>query len=187
VVVLLAVAGLVVFGLGSSSAFAASLVMHGDQVTTDDGTINELTVDASGEVRYDGAEHQPGETEVELQVKNPDGSWETIATQTETLSGLAGEWTYSFSDVSVVQTDYEKSDFKPSGDGESLETEIQFRLAVTADGNLDGSDNRENTEFTSDTATATVDVTNEANHNSAGGSGDVDADGSNSQPADNQQ
>jgi hypothetical protein len=179
----------VMLSFGTGGVLAASLTMDGDSITTDNGAITDLTVDASGEITYDGAENPPDETDVELQVKNPDGSWETIATETETLFGLAGAYSYSFNDVSVVEpnTDYVKPDFKPSGDGESKSTDIQFRLVVTTDGHLDGADNRFNTEFTSDTATATVTVTNEENSNSAGGSGSVIANGTDKDPSDNRQ
>jgi hypothetical protein len=177
----------VMLAFSTGSVLAASLDMDGDSVTTDDGSITGLTVDASGDITYDGAEIPPGETEIELQIKDTDGSFTTIEKSTETLTGLAGTYSYSFSDVDIVgESGYTKSGLSPDTDGESKSTELQFRIVVTTD-DIDGGDGRERDEFTSNSASATVTVNNEETTTDAGGTGNVDVTGQDNDPSDNEQ
>lgn len=168
--------------LSSSSVMAATLTVSDDSVITDNGALTSISVDVSGDVTWDGAENQPGQTDVELQVKSPDGDWETLATEDAgTLSGLAGSYSYSFTDVDVTKSSWNKGDFQAGGDGASKETDLTFRVVVTPSGDLDGDGNTVDTiQSSSDTATVTVE--NEPNSNSAGGGGSVDASGTNKEP-----
>jgi ABC-type Na+ efflux pump permease subunit len=164
----------------SSAVMAATLSIGDDTVTTDNGAITGVTVDVSGDVTWDGAENQPGSTDVELQVQNPDGSWETIDSKTEDLSGLAGTYSYSFTDVDVTYSNWNNGDFNAGGDGATKETELTFRLLVEPSGDLDGQNGAES--FTSSEDTATVTAQNEANSNGASGNGGVNASGKNNEP-----
>lgn len=170
--------GLVAFS--SSPAMAATLSIGDDTVITDNGAITGVTVDVSGDVTWDGAEEQPGSTTIELQVQNPDGSWETIDSSTQELTGLAGTYSYSFTDVDVTSADWNNGDFNAAGDGASKDTELTFRVVVETTGDLDGQGS--SNSFTSSEDTATISVQNEANSNSAGGSGNVNASGTNNEP-----
>jgi len=172
--------GLVAFS--SSPGMAATLSIGDDTVTTDNGAITGVTVDLNSDITWDGAENEPGQTDVKLQVQNPDGSWETLETQSTELSGLAGTYQPTFSDVDVTQSDWNNGDFRATGDGATQETDLTFRLVVEASGNLDGDDNRETTTVTSSTETATITAVNEANSNNAGGNGGVNASGTNNEP-----
>jgi hypothetical protein len=166
---------------------AASLSISDDSLTTDNGVVQGVTVDASGDVTWDGAENQPGLTTVSLQVQNPDGSWTTITEEKETLSGLAGMYSYSFTDADVISnSNWEKQDFRPDNDGGVKQTELTFRILVEVEGDIDG-DGSSGDSFRSNNAPATVSVTNEANSNNAGGSGGVDVTGNDQNPSDNRQ
>lgn len=174
----------VVLAMSSGSVMAATgFDIQDDTLTTDNGTVTGLQASVSGEITWDGAEHEPGETDVRLQVKNPDGSWETLEETTYAdLTGLAGTESYSFSDVDVTQSDWNNGDFNAAGDGSDEVTDVEFRLQVETSGNLDGEDNRNNFVFNSSSDTATITVTNEANSNSASGNGNINAQGNNQEP-----
>lgn len=177
--------GTVVF-FSTGSVMAASLSISDDALTTDNGAVTGITVGASGNITWDGAEEQPGSTTVNLEVQNPDGSWTTVASQTDTLSGLAGMYSYSFTSVDVIaNSNWQKSDFKPSGDGATKDTDLTFRLTVQTSGDLDGSGTANTIQSNSDTAV--VSVTNEPNSNGASGSGGVTVQGNDNDPSDNQQ
>ena len=173
-----------VIAMSSSPVMAATgFNIQDDILTTDNGAVTGLEVSVNGEITWDGAEHEPGETDVRLQVKNPDGSWETLEETTYTdLTGLAGTESYSFSDVDVTQSDWNNGDFNAAGDGSDEATEVEFRLQVETSGNLAGEDNRNNFVFNSSSDTATVTVTNEPNSNSASGNGNTNAQGTNKEP-----
>ena len=109
-VAVIVTAGIVAFV--PQSVMAASLDISDSSVTTNDGTLDKLTVDVSGDVTWNGAQYPPGSTEVKLQVQNSsDGSWTTIATETQDLSGLEGSYTYSFNGVDVTDSSVALSDF----------------------------------------------------------------------------
>lgn len=170
----------------TGSVMAASLTISDDTLTTDNGAVTGVTVNASGDITWDGAEAQPDSTTVKLQVQNPDGSWTTVASQTDTLSGLAGTYSYSFTNADIISnTDWNKADFKPSGDGATKDTDLTFRITVETTGDLDGSGSGNTIQSNSDTAT--LSVTNEANSNGASGSGGVNGSGNDEDPSDNQQ
>ena len=175
-------------GIGSyllGSAFigttvAATLSIDNDSVTTDNGSISGLTLTVNSEVTWDGAETDPGDTTVELQVKHSD-SWETIDTHTANLTGLAGTHTHEFNSVDILgNSSWKKNDFKASGDGSSLETNIDARLSVETSNDIDGDGSPES--FTSNTDTFTVTVNNEQNNNNAGGNGQPTISGSDQSP-----
>lgn len=174
----------VVLAMSSGSVMAATgFNIQDDTLTTDNGAVTGLEVSVNGEITWDGAEHEPGETDVRLQVKNPDGSWETLEETTYAdLTGLAGTESYSFSNVDVTQSDWNNGDFNAAGDGSDEVTDVEFRLQVETSGNLDGEDNRNNFVFNSSSDTATITVTNEANSNSASGNGNTNAQGNNQEP-----
>jgi hypothetical protein len=174
--------------LSSGSVMAASLTINSDSITTDDGDIDGVTVDASGDVTWDGAEEQPGETEVKLQVEDPDGEdWNTIDTkEEEELSGLAGTYSFSFSDVDVTDdSDWSESDFVSSTDGSTKDTELNFRLVIETDGDLNGDDSSDTA--TSNPATTTLSVTNEESSTGFGASGGIEGEGTDKDPEDNEQ
>jgi hypothetical protein len=182
VVLAILVSGGLLVTLSSSSVMAATLTVRDDSVITDNGALTSITVDVSGDVTWDGAENQPGQTDVELQIQSPDGTWETLATEDAgTLSGLAGSYSYSFTDVDIKKSSWNKGDFQAGGDGSSKETDLSFRVVVTPSGDLDGDGSTVDTiQSSSDTATVTVE--NEPNSNSADGGGSVDASGTNKEP-----
>lgn len=171
----------------TSPVMAATLSIGDDTVTTDNGAITGVTVDLNTDITWDGAENEPGQTDVKLQVQNPDESWETLETQSTELSGLAGTYQPTFSNVDVTQSDWNNGDFRATGDGTTKETDLSFRLVVEASGNLEGDDNRKTTTVTSPTETATITAVNEANSNNAGGSGNVNGQGNDQNPSDNKQ
>lgn len=174
--------------LTSGSVMAASLSISSDSITTDDGDIDGVTVDASGDITWDGAEEQPGETEVKLQVEDPDGDdWNTIDTkEEEELSGLAGTYSFSFSDVDVTDdSDWSESDFVSSTDGSTKDTELNFRLVIETDGDLNGDDSSDTA--TSNPATTTLSVTNEESSTGFSASGGVEGEGTDEDPEDNEQ
>lgn len=165
-----------------TSVMAATFTMDDSTVTTENGKVNSVTADVSGEITWDGAETDPGSTDIEFQVKNPDGSWTTIDSETTTLTGLYGSHSYSFTGADVLSSDWSKNDFAASGagnDGATTETDVEFRLKVTTTGDLngDGSPN----EFTA-SDTSTIIVNNEPNNNNAGGNGNTNANGPQGSP-----
>lgn len=168
--------------LSSGSVMAASLSISDDSITTDNGAVTGATVSLNTDITWDGAENEPGQTDVKLQVKNPDGDWETLSVKSTNLTGLAGQYNPSFTSVDITDSDYNNGDFRATGDGTSNNVELDFRLVVETSGHLDGDDNRQTSTITSSTETATVTAVNEANSNGAGGSGGVTVTGSNNEP-----
>ena len=165
-----------------TSVMAATFTMDDTSVTTENGKVDSVTADVSGEITWDGAETDPGETDIELQVKNPDDSWETIDSETTTLTGLYGSHSYSFTGADVLSSDWKKNDFAANGagkDGTSTATDVEFRLKITTTGDIngDGSPN----EFTA-SDTSTITVNNEPNSNNAGGNGNTNANGPQGSP-----
>lgn len=190
-VAILAVVSFSVLGLmllSSGSVMAASISISSDSLATDDGDIDGVTVDASGEITWDGAEEQPKDTTVKLQVQSPDGSeWETIETTSDDLSGLAGTYSFSFSDVDVTDgTEWTKSDFVSSNDGAAKSTELSFRLKVVSQGDINGDGNNPDTA-TSNSATTTLTVNNEESSTGFSASGSVNGEGNDEDPEDNEQ
>lgn len=161
------------------SVMAASLDISDSSVTTNDGTLDKLTVDVSGDVTWNGAQYPPGSTEVKLQVQNSsDGSWTTIATETQDLSGLEGSYTYSFNGVDVTDSSVALSDFAADSggsDGSEISTDVTFRVVADPSGNLDGSNSRlDDVVMTSD-ATATLTLNDEPQSAGVGGGGSMNA------------
>lgn len=173
--------------LSSGSVMAASLSISSDSITTDDGEIDGITVDASGDVTWDGAEEQPGDTTVKLQVQDADGDdWDTIDTVNEDLSGLAGTYSFSFSNVDVTDdTDWSESDFVSDDDGSSRDTQLNFRLVVESEGDVNGDGNNPDTA-TSNSAETTMTVINEESSTGFSASGEIDGEGTDEDPEDNE-
>jgi archaellum component FlaG (FlaF/FlaG flagellin family) len=176
-VAVIVTAGIVAFV--PQSVMAASLDISDSSVTTNDGTLDKLTVDVSGDVTWNGAQYPPGSTEVKLQVQNSsDGSWTTIATETQDLSGLEGSYTYSFNGVDVTDSSVALSDFAADSggsDGSKISTDVTFRVVADPSGNLDGSNSRlDDVVMTSD-ATATLTLSDEPQSAGVGGGGSMNA------------
>lgn len=176
-VAVIVTAGIVAFV--PQSVMAASLDISDSSVTTNDGTLDKLTVDVSGDVTWNGAQYPPGSTEVKLQVQNSsDGSWTTIATETQDLSGLEGSYTYSFNGVDVTDSSVALSDFAADSggsDGSKISTDVTFRVVADPSGNLDGSNSRlDDVVMTSD-ATATLTLNDEPQSAGVGGGGSMNA------------
>ena len=176
-VAVIVTAGIVAFV--PQSVMAASLDISDSSVTTNDGTLDKLTVDVSGDVTWNGAQYPPGSTEVKLQVQNSsDGSWTTIATETQDLSGLEGSYTYSFNGVDVTDSSVAISDFAADSggsDGSKISTDVTFRVVADPSGNLDGSNSRlDDVVMTSD-ATATLTLNDEPQSAGVGGGGSMNA------------
>lgn len=176
-VAVIVTAGIVAFV--PQSVMAASLDISDSSVTTNDGTLDKLTVDVSGDVTWNGAQYPPGSTEVKLQVQNSsDGSWTTIATETQDLSGLEGSYTYSFNGVDVTDSSVALSDFAADSggsDGSKISTDVTFRVVADPSGNLDGSNSRlDDVVMTSDT-TATLTLNDEPQSAGVGGGGSMNA------------
>ena len=176
-VAVIVTAGIVAFV--PQSVMAASLDISDSSVTTNDGTLDKLTVDVSGDVTWNGAQYPPGSTEVKLQVQNSrDGSWTTIATETQDLCGLEGSYTYSFNGVDVTDSSVALSDFAADSggsDGSKISTDVTFRVVADPSGNLDGSNSRlDDVVMTSD-ATATLTLNDEPQSAGVGGGGSMNA------------
>ena len=176
-VAVIVTAGIVAFV--PQSVMAASLDISDSSVTTNDGTLDKLTVDVSGDVTWNGAQYPPGSTEVKMQVQNSsDGSWTTIATETQDLSGLEGSYTYSFNGVDVTDSSVALSDFAADSggsDGSKISTDVTFRVVADPSGNLDGSNSRlDDVVMTSD-ATATLTLNDEPQSAGVGGGGSMNA------------
>lgn len=190
--VIAASVAVIIFGslvvLSSGSVMAASLAMSSDSITTDDGDIDGVTVDASGEITWDGADQQPGQTDVKLQVADDDGDdWSTIAEESEDLSGLAGTYSFSFSDVDLTDdSSWSESDFVSDNDGSTKETELSFRLKVVSQGDINGDGNNPDISQ-SNTASTTLTVVNEESSTGFGASGDIEGEGVDRDPEDNEQ
>lgn len=190
--IIVASVAVIIFGslvvLSSESVMAASLAMSSDSITTDDGDIDGVTVDASGEITWDGADQQPGQTDVKLQVADDDGDdWSTIAEESEDLSGLAGTYSFSFSDVDLKDdSSWSESDFVSDNDGSTKETELSFRLKVVSQGDINGDGNNPDISQ-SNTASTTLTVVNEESSTGFGASGDIEGEGVDRNPEDNEQ
>lgn len=190
--IIVASVAVIIFGslvaLSSESVMAASLAMSSDSITTDDGDIDGVTVDASGEITWDGADQQPGQTDVKLQVADDDGDdWSTIAEESEDLSGLAGTYSFSFSDVDLTDdSSWSESDFVSDNDGSTKETELSFRLKVVSQGDINGDGNNPDISQ-SNTASTTLTVVNEESSTGFGASGDIEGEGVDRDPEDNEQ
>ena len=190
--IIVASVAVIIFGslvaLSSESVMAASLAMSSDSITTDDGDIDGVTVDASGEITWDGADQQPGQTDVKLQVADDDGDdWSTIAEESEDLSGLAGTYSFSFSDVDLTDdSSWSESDFVSDNDGSTKETELSFRLKVVSQGDINGDGNNPDISQ-SNTASTTLTVVNEESSTGFGASGDIEGEGTDKDPEDNEQ
>lgn len=190
--VIAASVAVIIFGslvvLSSGSVMAASLAMSSDSITTDDGDIDGVTVDASGEITWDGADQQPGQTDVKLQVADDDrDDWSTIAEESEDLSGLAGTYSFSFSDVDLTDdSSWSESDFVSDNDGSTKETELSFRLKVVSQGDINGDGNNPDISR-SNTASTTLTVVNEESSTGFGASGDIEGEGVDRDPEDNEQ
>jgi hypothetical protein len=175
--------GLALINLSSTPVMAATLTINDDTLTTDNGAVTGVTISVSGDVTWDGAENEPGQTDIRLQVRDEsDSNWETVATEDAgELTGLAGTYSYSFSGADITTTSWNNGDFNANGDGSSTDTTLTFRIEVEPTGDLDGDGNTPDT-FTSSTDDATLTVNNEANSNNAGGNGGINGQGSNNSP-----
>lgn len=186
-VMIMLVGSMVVFSSGA--AMAASLSISSDSITTDDGDINGVTVDASGDITWDGADQQPGSTEVRLQVQDPDGDeWTTVEKTSEDLTGLAGTYSFSFTDVDVTTSDtgWSESDFVSDTDGSTKETNLNFRLVVVSQGDINGDGNNPD-RAESNSAGTVLSVVNEQSNTGIGGSGGIEGQGTDEDPEDNEQ
>jgi len=177
--------GAVMF-FSSSAVMATGLSVSDADTTVDRGTLDSASVDANAVIRWDGAEENPGDTVIQLQLEKPgsDNGYETLAEHSEELNGAAGEYQYAFDSESVIDgdTSWAGSDFKPGGDGQSKTTELNFRIRVTPSGDLDGDGS---TSTFSSSATALVTVVNEESSENSGGNIDVSAEGTDKDPEDN--
>lgn len=172
----------------SEATLVTSLSIDSDSITTDDGRIDGVMVDAFGNVTWDGADQQPRSTEVSLQVRDPDGNgWTTIEETSEDLSGLAGKYSFSFTDVDVTTdaSGWSKSDFVSDTDGSKKETNLKFRLVVESQGDINTDSSKD--RFKSDSATTTLTAVNEESRTKFGVSGGIKAEGTDQDPGDNKQ
>ena len=119
----------------SASANVGNLSVSGDSVTTDDGTITDVTIDVTGDWKFDGFDTVPDFVEVELQV-GKSGNWETIGTSgrigqnTDLGNAHAGTFQVSGSVVNNSSL-YALSDFTAGSDGNSANTEVHTRVVLT--------------------------------------------------------
>lgn len=175
--------GFALINISSTSVMAATLTIDDDTLTTDNGAVTGVTVSVSGDITWDGAENEPGQTDIRLKVRDPsDSNWETVETNDAgELTDLAGTYSYSFSGADITTTNWNKSDFKANGDGSSTDTTLTFRIEVEPTGDLDGDGNTPDT-FTSSSNDATLTVNNEENSNNAGGNGGISGQGNDKNP-----
>lgn len=168
---------------------AGPLDVSGNDVTTDNGQLQTLTVTLdSGHLSYDGLDTTAATVDVNL-YGGPTGG-DTAATGNQiastgftvadesTLDTHAGSVDFTFDSVDVLAAqDVKKNDFHATTDGETKETDVEFRLEVVV---------KDGTGTTvvegDDVSTATISVTNQPRSTGVQGSGATNAGGSNQKP-----
>ena len=173
---------------GTTVSTASSFDISTNSITTDDGELDDVTVDASGTYTYDGAENPPGETDIILQVKSDNSGYEQIAVKEDVeLNGLAGEVEYTFSGVSVLEADsIDKSYFEEDADGVEKTTSVEFKIVVDPSNDINGNGNSgDGSDTTSSSTETSLTVTNEQSTTNVGGSGDINGEGEDKDPSDN--
>lgn len=168
---------------GSAAAQVGSFSINGASIETDDGTVNDVTITASGEGEYDGIDERVTAIKFILRTSTPDG-WEDLASarytvsETGSLHSHAGNQDVDFGTVSVLNnSSWTASDFASNTDGESAETTVPYelKLEIFASGDVVASANIKDE--------ATYKVTNEASSTSTGGSGSAGLSGEDQDPA----
>jgi hypothetical protein len=124
---------------------AAELSVDDGSITTDDGTISDIVASIDVDLTYDGAENQPGETTVSLQVSDEDfDDYTEIASSTQELTGLSGSATYLFEETSIIPGNDDDDDtsvpqrFLADEDGSEEDSKFKFQAVITPTGDIDG-------------------------------------------------
>jgi hypothetical protein len=118
---------------GSEPAMAASFDQESVHVTTHDGRVKDVTITPELTLSWEGANTTLGHAAVRIEATN-DGSTGTVLERADldVPNEADASRTYDeFETRSIIEDGpYERADFRATGDGETVETEV--RLTLTA-------------------------------------------------------
>jgi len=169
------------FTAGGATAQVTNFGMTGDSVTSDDGSLDTLSLSAQHSYSYNGLDTEAVSVAMTIQVQDPGGSWSTIAQTNTDVSGFAGTASSSTQANDVLaNSEWTTDDFAATTDGSSKSTDLTFRYTVRVYDGPGGSGTQ--LAMDSDTTQATVTVTNEAISTQASATGGLDATATNQSP-----
>ena len=138
-------------GVAAQTTFTANDVT----TTTPSGHLKSVSVAPNGTVEYAGLESQPSSVDVAVQVRKQGGTWQTVSTKSLSASGLAGNVSYDFATLDLLQTtSLQKGDFPTAPDGGDASTTLEVRVNATLVGA--GPSGSDVTASSSDSFTVTV-------------------------------
>lgn len=138
-------------GATANTTFSATNVA----VSSNGGNLQSLTVAPTGNITFEGFDHDADKVIIDVNVEDTDGNWTTVATMEKTPSGQSGTVSYDFSTIDVIaQTNWSKNDFKAVQDGSSSTTTMNVQVSATFVNATNSGDNV--TSNASDTFDVTV-------------------------------
>jgi len=171
------VAALLLAGSGGAVAQVNNFDIAGDAVTSDDGSIDSLTVGGDGSFTFNGVDAPADRVVTIVEVKNPDGSWSTIAKDVTKVSGHAGTVEGPIGADVLANSQWTKAALASNTDGQAATTKLKFSMTVEVvdtDGNTLASDYA--------TTKAGITVTNEAVSTGANANGALNGSATNQSP-----
>lgn len=123
---------------GSETAMAASadvLEAEDDEITTHDGSIDELVVDPSIAVEWEGFnDDETGlDITVEFKIEGDEESTITVYQVGEMLSGTHGDVTFELESKDLFEEGFESSEFEADENDSKNETVVKAMVDVEAD------------------------------------------------------
>ncbi|MHB9287671.1 hypothetical protein ACKVMT_11620 [Halobacteriales archaeon Cl-PHB] len=194
-----AIGGLAVAGAGlatladrAAAATIDRLDVSDANITTDDGTITDVTVAVDGDWQFDGldipAGHRVHGVHIYLKAGNPGNEYRLAGDYQETGNVKAASGTFAFGEESIIRPDNVNSmklaDFTdPDEDATPKTTEVgvEVEMVVTLNGPANPQWGRTGWHGANDT-TFDVNVTNQPAAADVGGDGTSDVDGENQMP-----
>lgn len=114
----------------SAEVSSESLVAEGDEITSHDGSIDEVLVDPIIAVTWEGLNDDETSVEIEL-VLETDGEDElTVVEEEETLEGTHGEETFDYDSVDLLDAGWSADTFESDEDGDTAETTVDASLTL---------------------------------------------------------
>jgi hypothetical protein len=119
---------------GSQPAMAASFEQESVSVTTHDGRVQDVTITPELTLSWEGANTSLGHAGVRIEATN-DGSAGTVVERTGLSVPNEADASRSydaFETRSIIENGpYERTDFRATGDGETVETTVRLTLTAT--------------------------------------------------------
>lgn len=116
----------------SASVTAESLTAEGADITTHDGSVDAIEADPVIAVEWEGFNSDSTDVDIEITFDTDEEEAVTPYEQEETLSGTAGEETFDFETVDLLDEGWSASTFEADSDASSETTMISAIVELDA-------------------------------------------------------